>query len=153
MMTLNPILVVKIFDVWGIDFMGPFFLSFGYEYILVAVDYVSKWIEATATQTNDHKVMVKFVQRNILTRFGCPRAIISDGDAHFTNRHFDGLMKKYGITHKVATPYHPQTSGQVEVSHRKIKHILEKIVRPDRKDWSERLDDALWAYRTASKPL
>ena len=61
------------------------------------------------------------------------------------------LMKKYGITHKVATPYHPQTSGQVEVSNREIKHILEKMVRPDRKDWSARLDDALWAYRTAFK--
>ena len=151
MMTLNPILVIEIFDVWGIDFMGPFPLSFGYEYILVAVDYVSKLIEAIATRTNDHKVVVKFIQRNILTRFGCPRAIISDGGAHFTNQHFDGLMKKYGITHKVATPYHLQTSGQVEVSNREIKHILEKTVRPDRKDWSEHLDDALWAYRTAYK--
>ena len=78
-MTLNPILVVEIFDVWGIDFMGPFPPFFGYEYILVAVDYVSKWIEATVTQTNDHKVVVKFVQRNTLNRFGCPRVIISDG--------------------------------------------------------------------------
>ena len=151
MMPLNPILVVEIFDVWGIDFMGPFPLSFGFEYILVAVDYVSKWIEAVATRTNDHKVVIKFIQHNIFSRFGCPRAIISDGGAHFTNRHFDALMKKYGITHKVATPYHPQTSGQVEVSNREIKHILEKTVRPDRKDWSERLDDALWAYRTAFK--
>ena len=62
------------------------------------------------------------------------------------NRLFDGLMKKYGITHKVATPYHPQTSGQVEVSNREIKHIIEKTVRLDRKDWSERLDDVLWGY-------
>ena len=67
------------------------------------------------------------------------------------NRHFDGLMKKYGITYKVATPYHPQISGQVNVSNREIKHILEKIVRSDRKDWSKCLDDALWAYRTAFK--
>ena len=75
-----------------------------------------------------------------------PSAIFSDGGIHFTNRHFEGLMKKYGITHKVATPYHPQTSGLVKVSNRKIKHILEKMIRPDKKDWSERLDDALWAY-------
>ena len=151
MMPLNPILVVEIFDVWGIDFMGPFPPSFGHEYILVAVDYVSKWIEAIATRTNDHKIVMKFVRKNIFSRFGCPRAIISDGGSHFIHSQFCALLKKYGITHKIATPYHPQTSGQVEVSNREIKNILQKSVRPDRKDWSERLDDALWAYRTAYK--
>ena len=60
-------------------------------------------------------------------------------------------MKKYGITHKVATPYHPQTSGQVELANREIKQILEKTVNPNRKDWSLRLNDALWAYQTAYK--
>ena len=84
-MPLNPILVVEIFDVWGIDFMGPFPPSYGHEYILVAVDYVSKWIEAVATRTNDHKVVVKCVQKNIFSRFGCPRTIISDGGSHFMN--------------------------------------------------------------------
>jgi hypothetical protein len=151
MMPLNPILIVEIFDVWGIDFMGPFPPSFGCEYILVAVDYVSKWIEAVATKTNDHKVVVKFVQANIFSRFGTPRAIISDGGTHFCNRNFQSLLHKYSVTHKVATPYHPQTSGQVELSNREIKHILEKTVRPDRKDWSLRLNDALWAHRTAFK--
>jgi hypothetical protein len=151
MMPLNPILIVEIFDVWGIDFMGPFPPSFGYEYILVGVDYVSKWVEAVATKTNDHKVVVKFIQTNIFSRFGTPRAIISDGGTHFCNRFLKTLLLKYSVTHKVATPYHPQTSGQVEVSNRQIKHILEKTVRPDRKDWSLRLNDALWAYRTAYK--
>jgi hypothetical protein len=108
-------------------------------------------VEAVATKTNDHKVVVKFLQSNIFTRFGYPRAIISDEGTHFLNKHFAALVRKYSITHKVATPYHPQTSGQVEVSNREIKRILEKTVRPDRKDWSLRLDDALWAYRTAFK--
>ncbi|WP_222185241.1 integrase catalytic domain-containing protein, partial [Geminicoccus harenae] len=120
---------------------------------LVAVDYISKWVEAVATRTNDHKVVLKFLQANIFSRFGFPRAIISDGGSHFINRPFANLVAKYSITHKVATPYHPQTSGQVEVSNREIKHILEKTVRPDRKDWSMRLTDALWAYRTAFKTL
>ena len=134
MMPLNPILVVEIFDVWGIDFMGPFPPSFGHEYILVAVDYVSKWIEAIATRTNDHRVVLKFIQKNIFSRFGIPKAIISDGGSHFINYQFRTLLKKYGITHKVATPYHPQTSGQVEISNREIKNILQKTIRPDRKD-------------------
>jgi len=131
--------------------MGPFPVSYGNLYILVAVDYVSKWVEAIATRTNDHKVVCKFVQTNIFTRFGVPRVIISDGGSHFKNFNFGKLLKKYGVDHKIATPYHPQTSGQVEVSNRQIKEILMKTVRPDRKDWSTKLDDALWAYRTAFK--
>ncbi|CAL8993366.1 unnamed protein product [Prunus brigantina] len=150
-MPLNNILVVELFDVWGIDFMGPFPSSFGYIYILVAVDYVSKWVEATATRTNDHKVVLNFLGDMIFTRFGTPRAIISDGGSHFCNKPFEALMKKYNITHRVATPYHPQTSGQVEISNREIKNILMKTVGPTRKDWSLRLNDALWAYRTAYK--
>ena len=151
MMPLLPILIVEIFDVWGIDFMGPFPPSFGNLYILVAVDYVSKWVEAVATKTNDHRVVLKFIKHNIFSRFGVPRAMISDGGKHFRNVQIASLLRRYSVNHRFTTPYHPQTSGQVEVSNREIKRILEKTVRPDRKDWSQRLDDALWAYRTAFK--
>jgi hypothetical protein len=151
MMSLNPILIVKLFDVWGIDFIGPFPNSYRYLYILAAVDYVSKWVEAIACKTNDHKVVLQFLKDNVIARFGTPRAIISDGGKHFCNKFFEQLMKKYGITHKVATLYHPQTSGQVEISNREIKRILEKTVNPTRKDWFLWLNDALWAYRTAFK--
>ena len=148
MMPLNSILIVEKFDVWGIDFMGPFPNSFGNLYIIVAVDYVSKWVEAIACRT---KVVVMFLRENVFGRFGTPRAIIIDGGKHFCNRVFEQLMKKYGITHKVAKPYHPQTSGQVEISNREIKRILEETVNPTWKDWALRLNDALWAYRTAFK--
>jgi hypothetical protein len=150
-MPLNNILVCEIFDVWGIDFMGPFRKSFSNQYILVAVDYVSKWVEASALPTNDARVVVKFLKKNIFTRFGTPRAIISDGGSHFCNKQFESLLSKYGVTHKVSTPYHPQTSGQVEISNRELKRILEETVNASRKDWSLKLDDALWAYRTAFK--
>ncbi|CAN6547832.1 unnamed protein product [Malus baccata var. baccata] len=146
-----PIFVVEIFDVWGIDFMGPFPSSFGFTFILLAVDYVSKWVEAKATRTNDSKVVADFVKTNIFSRFGMPRVLISDVGSHFCNRTIEALLKKYHVTHKVSTPYHPQTNGQAEVSNREIKQILEKTVGPNRKDWSLRLDDALWAYRTAYK--
>ncbi|KAI3735616.1 hypothetical protein L6452_15123 [Arctium lappa] len=112
-------------------------------YILLVVDYISMWVEAIATKTNDHRVVCKFVKNHIFTRHGYPRVIISDGGTHFCNMKFSALEKHYGITHRIATPYHPQTSGQVEVSNREIKHIMEKTMRLDRKDWSSRLEDAL----------
>ena len=114
MMPLNPILVVDLFDVWGIDFMGPFPSSFGYIYILVGVDYVSKWVESVPCRATDHKVVLKFLKENIFSRFGVLKAIISDGGSHFCNKPFENLLTKYGVKHKVATPYYPQISGQVE---------------------------------------
>nr|GEY51614.1 DNA-directed DNA polymerase [Tanacetum cinerariifolium] len=113
----NVIQVCEIFDVWGIDFMGPFPSSRGNMYILVAVDYLSKWVEAKALPTNDAHVVVKFL-KSLFTRFGTPRAIISDRGTYFCNDKFAKVMSKYGVAHRLATAYHPQTSGQVEVSNR-----------------------------------
>ncbi|GKA43411.1 reverse transcriptase domain-containing protein [Tanacetum coccineum] len=108
----NAIQVCEIFDVWGIDFMGPFPSSRGNKYILVAVDYLSKCVEAKALPTNDARV----------------------------------VMLKYGVTHRLSTAYHPQTSGQVEVSNRGLKRILERTIGENRASWSDKLDDALWAF-------
>ena len=105
-MPLNPILVIEVFDCWGIDFMGPFPKSNSYEYILVADDYVSKWVEAIPSRINDHKVVIKFLKDHILARFGTPKAIISDQGVHFCNSPFSCLMEHYGVTHKVSTTYH-----------------------------------------------
>ena len=150
-MPLHGILVVQLFDVWGIDFMGPFPSSFGNLYILLVVDYVSKWVEAAACPKNDANTILGFLQRNILSRFGTPRTIISDGGSHFANKVFEKLMSRYGIKHIMSFAYHPQINGQAEISNREIKKILEKIVSSIIKDWSLKLDDALWAYRTAYK--
>ena len=114
--------------------MGPFPVSFGYVYILLIVDYVSKWVEAKATRTDDSKVVADFIKINIFTKFGIPRALISDRGTHFCNRTVEALLRKYHVTHKVSTAYHPQTSGQAKVSNREIKSILEKTVNPSRKN-------------------
>ena len=121
MMPLTPIFEIEIFDCWGIDFMGPFPPSYGFVYILVGIDYVSKWVEAIASRNNDASTVLKFLKENIFARFGIPKAIISDDGSHFCNRLFDNLMKKFGVTHKVSTPYHPQTNGQEELANREIK--------------------------------
>ncbi|GJY74825.1 reverse transcriptase domain-containing protein [Tanacetum coccineum] len=116
-MPQNAIQVCEIFDVWGIDFMGPFPSLRGNKYILVAVNYLSKWVKAKALPTNDARV----------------------------------VMLKYGVTHRLSTVYHPQTSGQVEVSKHGLKCVLERTVGENHASWSDKLDDALWAFRTAYK--
>ena len=106
--SLQGILVVQIFYVWGIDFMGPFPSSFRNMYILLVVDYESKWVEATACPINDVITVVGFIQRNILSIFGAPRTIISDEGSHFANKVFAKLMSRYGIKHLMGWAYHPQ---------------------------------------------
>nr|GEU62859.1 DNA-directed DNA polymerase [Tanacetum cinerariifolium] len=125
-MPQNSIQVCEIFDIWGIDFMGPFPSSKGNKYILVAVDYLSKWVEAKALPTNDARIIVKFL-KSLFSRF------------------------VWGYTSASHCLPHPQTSGQVEVSNRGLKRILERIVGENRTSWYDKLDDVLWAFRTASK--
>nr|GFA81898.1 reverse transcriptase domain-containing protein [Tanacetum cinerariifolium] len=206
----NSIQVCEIFDIWGIDFMGPFPSSKGNKYILVAVDYLSKWVEAKALPINDARVVVKFL-KSLFSRFDTPQAIISDRGTYFCNDQFTRVMIKYGVTHRLATAYHPQTSGQVEgnkyilvvvnylskwveakalptndarvvvkflnfssldsygvthriataydpqksgqveVSNRGLKRILERTGGENCTSWSDKLDDALWAFFTTYK--
>ncbi|GJR17691.1 reverse transcriptase domain-containing protein [Tanacetum coccineum] len=148
--TFSSLKNTVIFDVWGIDFMGPFPSSRGNKYIIVAVVYLLKWVEAKALPTNDARVVVKIL-KSLFARFGTPRAIISDRGTHFCNDQFAKVMLKYGVTHRLATAYHPQTSGQVEVSNRGLKSILERTVGKNRVSWSDKLDDVLWAFRTSFK--
>ena len=115
------------------------------------MDYVSKWVEEASCPKNDANTVVGFLQRNIHSRFRAPRTIISDRGSHFANKVFDKLMGRYGIKHIMSLAYHPQTNGQAEISNREIKKILEKTVSSNRRDWSLKLDDALWAYKTAYK--
>ena len=84
-------------------------------YILVAVDYVSNWVESIALENNEGKSVTTFLKKNIFSRFGTPRAIISDGGSHFCNMFFKKTLEKYGVCHNVSTKYNPQTIGQVEV--------------------------------------
>ncbi|XP_031111769.1 uncharacterized protein K02A2.6-like [Ipomoea triloba] len=114
------------------------------------VDYVSKWVEAEALRNNDARSVTRFLKR-LFTRFGVPRIVISDRGTHFRNVPIRRLLQKQGIQHRGGIPYHPQTTGQVENANRDIKAILEKTVARHRKDCVDKLNDALWAFRTAYK--
>ena len=130
---MRTILEVDIFDLRGMDFMGPFPSSFSNLYILLAVDNASKWVEAIPTRTNDASVVAKFLRSYIFTRFGTPRALITDGGTHFFNKLVDKVLQKYGVQYHTSLAYHPQENGQANVSNREIKFIIEKTVNDSRK--------------------
>ena len=115
--------------------MGPFFSSCGNKYILLAMDYVSKWVEAIPTVTCDAKVDLKFLHKHIFSRIGTPRVIVSDEGMHFCNKLFESLLSKYGVRRRTTLAYHPQCTGQAKISNREIKRIPEKIVNVSLKDW------------------
>ena len=117
----------------------------------MVVDYVSKWVEVVATPKNDAKTVVKFLKKDIFSRFGVPKVLISDSSSHFCNVQLQKVLGHYNVMHKVTSPYHPQTNGQAEVSNKELKKILEKTMACTRKDWAAKLDDALWAYQTSFK--
>jgi transposase InsO family protein len=117
----------------------------------VALDYFTKWVEALPTKHADVATLLKMIKDILLPRFGVPKILITDGGSHFIQRIFGRVLCKYKVTHRIASPYHPQTSGQVELSNREIKMILQKTVQKSRKDWASKLNEKLWAYRTAYK--
>jgi hypothetical protein len=137
--------------VYGIDFMGPFPNSYGCEYILVAIDYVSKWVEALPCRAANAMHSKKMFHEVIFLRYGVPRIAMSDGESHFIDRTFWKALSKVGIDHRIASPYHPQMSGQVETSNKQIKNILEKTVNQMGRSWRSKLREALRAYRTTYK--
>ncbi|GKC60161.1 reverse transcriptase domain-containing protein [Tanacetum coccineum] len=112
--------------------------------------YVLTCAKAQALPTNDARVVITFLKK-LFCHFGMPKALISDRGTHFCNKIMEKTMKRYGVDHRFSTSYHPQTSGQVENTNRALKRILEKTIKDNHAIWSRKLDDTLWAFRTAYK--
>jgi transposase InsO family protein len=108
--------------------MGPFPNSKGSKYILVAVDYVSKWVETLPCRAADAMHLKRMFHEVIFLRYGVPRIVIRDGGSHFIDRTFWKALTEVGVHHRIATPYHPQTSGQAETLNKQIKNIVQKTV-------------------------
>jgi transposase InsO family protein len=150
-MPLTTNLQIEIFNVWGIDFMGMFPKSEGCEYILVAVNYVSKWVEALPCWVTDPLHVKKMLHEVIFPMFRVPLIVISDEGSHFIDHTFQKALAKVAVNHWIATPHHPQTSGQSETSNKQIKNILQKMMNEMGKGWRSKLSDVLWLYRTTFK--
>jgi transposase InsO family protein len=153
-MPLISILVQAPFEKWGIDFIGPIasVSRIGQKrYILVATDYVTKWAEAIATKIDNASTVATFLYENIITRFGCPKELVSNCGAHFINSTMAALTEKYEIKHRKTTPYHPCANGQTEKTNDILCKILTKTITCAGIDWDTKLFAALWVYRTAYK--
>jgi transposase InsO family protein len=153
-MPLVPLMALAPFEKWGIDFVGPIAPATRHgrkPYILVAIDYATKWVEAMACKNNDAKTVARFLYENIISRFGCPKELISDRGTHFLNETIAELTNKFLIKHRKTSPYHPRANGQTEKTNGILCKILIKTIAGSATNWDDKLWSALWAYRTAYK--
>ena len=131
--------------------MGPFPKAKGdLQYVMVAIDYMTKWAEAKALKNITQEDAIRFVKYHIITRFGIPRVLISDNGTQFVGAKFTKYLSEHGVKHK-ASVCHPQTNGQVEVTNRIILRGIEKRLGASKRRWPEELPNVLWAYRTTSR--
>ena len=153
-MPLQPMMGSRAFAKWGIDFVGlidPPAHRTHAQYITVAMDNVTKWVEAKATQKNDVHTTAKFLYKYIATRYGLPTEIVSDQGLHFLNETIEFLLEKFMVVHKKLAPYHPQANGQAKSTNKILGAVLTKIVKDRRSNWELKLHAILWAYRVAYK--
>jgi len=149
---LHPVITAGPFCKWGIDFMTcnpP--SSNGHKYIVVAVDYFTKWAEAMPTFNNTADTAARFFFNHVISRFGVPLQLVSDHGKHFENEIFVELSSRLGFSHEFASPYYPQSNGQVEAVNKVLKTMLQRTVNKHKTNWHHMLFSALWAYRTAVK--
>ena len=137
-MPLTPFLAQIPFEKWGVDFVGPInppSRDGRKRYILVATDYVTKWVEALATRNDDADTVTKFLYENIITRFGCPKELVNNRGTHFINDTIAKLTDKYLIKHRKTSPYHPRANGQSEKTNEILSKIITKTLQGSNTDW------------------
>ena len=144
----------RAFAKWGIDFVGPIkppAYQTHAQYIIVATDYLTKWVEAKATVKNDARTTTKFLYEFVFTRYGLPIEIVSDRGVHFINATIEYLLDEFMVIHRKSAPYHPQANGQAESTNKILCATLTKIISGSKTDWEMKLHSVIWAYRVAYK--
>ena len=153
-MPLRPMMGARAFAKWGIDFVGPInppAYRTQAQYIIVATNYLTKWVEAKANPKNDARTTACFLYEYVFTRYGLPIEIISDRGTHFINEVIHYLLDEFMVRHRKSAPYHPQANGQAESKNKILKMVLTKIVSESKTDWELKLHFVVWAYRVAYK--
>ena len=141
-----------LFVQWGLDIMGPFPIAVRQlKFLVVGIDYFTKWVEAEASATITEKNVRSFVWRCIICRFGIPRVLISDNGRQFDNESFQDFCSQLGIKNHYSFPAHPQANGQVEVTNRSLLKIIKTQLEGVKGIWPEELPSILWAYRTTAR--
>ena len=149
----NPLNVISSpwpFAMWGMDVIGPIEpkASNGHRFILVAIDYFTKWVEASSYANVTRNVVIKFVKNNLICRYGLPNKLITDNGTNLNNKGMKELCDKFKIEHHNSSPYRPKMNGAVEAANKNIKKIIQKMVLSYR-DWHDMLPYALHAYLTS----
>ena len=149
---LNPISSPWPFTQWGLDILRPFPRATGnHRFVLVAVDYFTKWAEVEALVNVRDVDVKKFVWKNIVIRFGVPDLLVSDNGLQFDNKAFRTFCSDLGIKSKYSTPTHPQSNGQAEAVNKTILNELKRRLDRAKGRWVEELPNVLWAYRTTPR--
>ena len=150
---LTPIIPISPFEKWGIDFVGPInpVSARRNRYIILAIDYATKWVEARPTRKNDATTAATFLFEEIMMRFGHPLEIVSDRGTHFHNDVICDITTKYLINHRKTTPYNPKANGLTKRANGIIGKVLNKLVAAHKTDWDLKLPSAVHAYNTSEK--
>ncbi|XP_073223457.1 uncharacterized protein [Cicer arietinum] len=148
--SLNVLTSPWLFSMWGMDVIGLIEpkASNGHRFILVAIDYFTKWVEAASYANVTRSVVVKFIKRELICRYGLPNKIITDNATNLNNKMMKELCDNFKIQHHNSSPYRPKMNGAVEAANKNIKKIIQKMVETY-KDWHEMLPFALHGYRTS----
>jgi hypothetical protein len=149
---LHLVIAVGPFAKWGIDFMTchpPSTAS--HHYIIMVVDYFTKWAEDMSTYLNNTEIVARFIFNHIIPRFGIPKSIVIDHSSHFCNNIMIELATLLKFRHENLTPYYPQANGQVEAINRVLKTMIQRIIGKHKSNWHLALFSTLWAYQTSAK--
>jgi transposase InsO family protein len=155
-MPLAPQMTLQEFEKWAIDFVGPINpprKCTGARYIITAIEYLTRWAEARAFKDYNAATATHFIFDDIITRFGCPKVLMSDQGTHFINNTIEALIEKFAVHHQKRTPYHPQANETVEAFNNILEITLTKICSMNKDDYDLRVSVVLWAYRTTCKKL